>query len=247
MSKWPGVFVAAAVLTFLGLFFQAAGLALPWWFVINDRVYIGVWFLAACFGGNIGSGNCTAISLNLADQTAESGSEVASQWFYTIFQACMTAAVGLIFLCSVGFLFGFCGACKSKCAFVFSCVGLFLSALLMLPGLGLFGLAYIFLADYFLETLAATTFPYAALSSGLGCIITFVAAVTLAIALCTWNTHMSDDHDDEYRGTPMTQSGYTHGYDNKAYPPQGNEQRQYVQQQHSHPSNMNRPAAAKRY
>ncbi|XP_060072004.1 uncharacterized protein LOC132551878 [Ylistrum balloti] len=216
MAKTPGIFVAITVLSFLGFFFQAAGLALPWWFVINDIVYIGVWYLAYCWGGNIGSGNCSTITLNAADQATQPGSEVALQWFYVIFQACATAAVGIVLLCTLGLLFGVCCSLKNKCAYVFCCVNLFLSGLLVCPALAFFGLAYIYLGSYFLKTMSATTFPYAALASGLGCFITFVTGITLAIALCSWNTYMSEDNYDDSHGMPMTQSGNTEGY-NQGY------------------------------
>ncbi|XP_069123001.1 uncharacterized protein [Argopecten irradians] len=257
MAKRPGIFVAVLVLTFLGFFFQVAGLVLPWWFVVNDLVYLGVWYLAFCWGGNIESGNCTAIVFNAADEINQPGSEVGSLWFYVIFQICTTAGVFLMLLCLVGLMFGVCCACcKNKCAYVFCCVGLFLSALLVCPALALFGIAYIYLGSYLVETLSATTFPYSALASGLGCFITFVAAITLAIALCTWNSYMKDDDDDDgYLGTPMTQTGYTggygnpgnkQGYDNYGYPNQGYEKRSQPNQ-YAQPTNMYRPVAAKRY
>ncbi|XP_033733542.1 uncharacterized protein LOC117322710 [Pecten maximus] len=264
MAKRPGIFVAVVVLTFLGFFFQTAGLALPWWFVVNDIVYLGVWFLAFCWGGNIGSGNCTTITFSAADQASQPGSEVAGQWFYIIFQICTTAGVGTVLLCLVGLLIGVCcSCCKSKCAYVFCCVGLFLSALLVCPALALFGLAYVYLGSYILETLSPTTFPYSALASGLGCFITFVAGITLAIALCSWNTYMRDDEDNDYPGTPMTQTGYTdgynssrqgndkqgyrqQGYDNQGYPQQGYEKKSQ-HHQYAQPNNMYRPVASKRY
>lgn len=75
---WPGIFKAAAVFTFLAFFFQVAGIALPWWFVLGDTVYLGVWYLVLCWGGGGLSGNCSVIGFSAAAATGEKGADIGT-------------------------------------------------------------------------------------------------------------------------------------------------------------------------
>ncbi|OWF55650.1 uncharacterized protein LOC110457143 [Mizuhopecten yessoensis] len=233
MASWPGIMLAAATLTFIGLFFQVGGFVLPWWFVIGDGVYIGVWYMLNCKSGIVSVRNCSVYSYREDSIVTEyNATAIVSQDYYTGLQVCTTVALGLLLIVALGFICGGCNYCRAKSGYVWGCIFLFLSGILMLTSLGLFSWIYVDtltnLPSYHLD---GRSFPWGVVSAGLGALFALFAGIVLAVLLCRWEYHMYDDDDDDdydrgQRRVPMSQIDHKRGYDrtgyqNHAYPASG--------------------------
>ncbi|XP_060072011.1 uncharacterized protein LOC132551884 [Ylistrum balloti] len=234
MASWPGILLAAATLTFIGLFFQVGGFVLPWWFVIGDGVYIGVWYMLDCKSGIASVRNCSVYSYREASSiTGYNATTIVTQSYFTGLQVCTTVALGLILFVTLGFICGGCENCKAKAGYVWGSIFLFISGLLLLITLGLFSWIYVDtltnLPNYHLD---GRSFPWGVVSSGIGSLFALLAGIVLAVLLCRWEYHMYDDYDDDdyydrgHRHVPMSQIDHKRGYDrtgyqNHAYPTSG--------------------------
>lgn len=224
MASWPGILLAAATLTFIGLFFQVAGFVLPWWFVIGDGAYIGIWYLLDCKSGIAAVRNCSVYSYmehsSIADYNATA---IVSQSYFTGVQVCSTVALGLLLFVALGFICGGCDSCRAKAGYAWGCIFLFISGILVLISLGLFAWIYVDthvnLPSYNLD---GRSFPWGVVASGLGALFALFAAIVLAVLLCRWEYHMYDDDEDDYydrghRQVPLSQIDHKRGYDRTGY------------------------------
>ena len=94
------------------------------------------------------------------------------------------------------------------------------AGLCLLPVVGLFAWIHVaFLTIISGYELEARSFPWSVLISGVGLLFTFIAFVTLAVALCRWRSIFDDDEGSDDMGRPMTSmSEKQHGYyDNPKY------------------------------
>ncbi|KAL3877184.1 hypothetical protein ACJMK2_034925 [Sinanodonta woodiana] len=242
---------AAMWITVFAFFLEAVGFAIPFVFGIvvsaNDTTlygFFGIWYVVACvkgkgidscvshaiaqkLGSSYGGGNIDEKNTSsLADEGA-TALGVNPAWL--AFQIIMTVGVGLCFL---AFLVILCSACYrtiSKGWFIFACIMLFFSALIILGMIALFiaAMELVFVFSYIVGT--AENFPWSLLILGIGAILSLVASIIFMVITCKWSHHKYQDSDTDYEHeVPMSdvqKVGYDNrGYDQRSAPPEYNSQ-----------------------
>ncbi|KAJ8318827.1 hypothetical protein KUTeg_003918 [Tegillarca granosa] len=200
--SWSGSLKAAFAITFFAGFFQLVGFILPWWFVIGDSIYIGIWFIVGCASGIANPSNCSVVAYSgldaLTNINTNDGNTMVGNIIFTIIQIVATVGFGFMLISFLSLMF-------SGCA-----------AICILAVVGFFAWIYTsILIAFSAYQFDARTFPWSVAASGLGGVLTFIGAIVLAVALCSWRNEYDDDDDE--RHLPMSTMNDKRGYDNPRY------------------------------
>ncbi|KAK3591705.1 hypothetical protein CHS0354_019468 [Potamilus streckersoni] len=227
-------------ITLFAFFLEAVGFAIPFVFGIvipNGDItlyaFVGIWYVVACVKGR-GIDSCASQAIaqnlgsdyqgnidgkNITNLANNAGMALGVNVAWLAFQIIMTVGVGL---CLLAFLVILCSACyrsTSKKWFIFACIMLFFSALIILGMIALFIAAMELVFVFLFVVGTAENFPWSLLILGIGAILSLVASIIFMVITCNWNRHKYQESDtDSENEVPMSDI-QKEGYENRGYDP----------------------------